>query len=102
MEDRLDGRKSAREQAASPDAVLDARGLRCPLPVLKARKRLEQIAPGGVLEVLADDPAAWIDVPHFCAEAGHELVDSRDLEPSGDAGEAPAAAAFRIRKAAPG
>lgn len=53
--------------------TLDAIGLLCPLPVLKARKRLSALAQGDVLEVLTDDPAAIIDIPHFCAEAGHEL-----------------------------
>ncbi len=52
---------------------LDARGLRCPLPVLKARKRLKGLSDGAQLRVLADDPAAVIDVPHFCAEQGHTL-----------------------------
>jgi len=56
------------------DADLDAKGLLCPLPVLKARKRLQALTKGQVLRVLADDPAAVIDVPHFCAEAGHELL----------------------------
>ncbi len=56
------------------DAELDARGLLCPLPVLKARKRLEALAPGAVLRVLADDPAALIDIPHFCAQTGHTLI----------------------------
>ena len=57
-----------------PDQRLDARGLLCPLPVLKARKSLKSLAPGQVLELLADDPAAVVDVPHFCNEAGHELA----------------------------
>jgi tRNA 2-thiouridine synthesizing protein A len=56
------------------DAELDATGLLCPLPVLKARKRLAALAPGAVLRLLADDPAAVIDVPHFCAEQGHALL----------------------------
>ena len=56
---------------------LDATGLLCPLPVLKARKRLAALAPGDQLHMRADDPAAVIDVPHFCSEAGHELTDSR-------------------------
>ena len=56
------------------DHDLDALGLLCPLPVLKARKRLSGLAPGQVLRMQADDPAAAIDVPHFCAESGHELV----------------------------
>ncbi len=56
------------------DDTLDALGLLCPLPVLKARKRLKALPSGATLTVLADDPAAIVDVPHFCAEAGHELV----------------------------
>lgn len=54
--------------------TLDTSGLLCPLPVLKARKRLSGMAPGALLRVLADDPAARVDFPHFCAEQGHELV----------------------------
>ncbi len=57
------------------DEEIDASGLLCPLPVLKARKRLKGMAPGTVLRLRATDPAAVIDVPHFCAEAGHALVD---------------------------
>ncbi len=56
--------------------TLDATGLLCPLPVLKARKRLQPLAVGDTLTVQADDPAAVIDMPHFCAEAGHDLVSS--------------------------
>ena len=53
---------------------LDALGLLCPLPVLKARKRLQALQSGEVLRLLADDPAAIIDVPHFCYEQGHDLL----------------------------
>ncbi|WP_333714861.1 sulfurtransferase TusA family protein [Yoonia sp.] len=60
------------------DADLDAKGLLCPLPVLKARKRLQALASGQVLRVEADDPAAVIDMPHFCAEAGHALALTED------------------------
>jgi len=64
-----------------PTQTLDALGLRCPLPVLKARKRLKTMAPGETLRIEADDPAAIIDVPHFCTEQGHTLVDqSREGE----------------------
>jgi len=55
---------------------LDATGLLCPLPVLKARKRLQALASGEQLRMRADDPAAVIDVPHFCAQSGHRLVES--------------------------
>jgi tRNA 2-thiouridine synthesizing protein A len=53
--------------------TIDTRGLRCPLPVLKARKRLKSLEDGTELTLIADDPAAIIDVPHFCAEQGHML-----------------------------
>lgn len=56
------------------DLEVDALGLLCPLPVLKARKRLMGLAPGQVLCLVADDPAAIVDVPHFCREAGHQLL----------------------------
>ncbi len=55
---------------------IDVRGLQCPLPVLRARKRLKTLENGDLLTVLASDPAAVIDFPHFCSEAGHELISS--------------------------
>ena len=55
---------------------LDTTGLLCPLPVLKIRKRMKSMRTGEVLRVRADDPAAAIDIPHFCAEQGQELVES--------------------------
>jgi|TARA_R110002126_G_scaffold38136_1_gene114155 tRNA 2-thiouridine synthesizing protein A len=62
------------------DADLDALGLLCPLPVLKARKRLLALKQGEVLKMHTDDPAALIDVPHFCAESGNELLETRQSE----------------------
>tara|TARA_R110002096_G_scaffold138378_43_gene292150 strand:+ start:818 stop:1045 length:228 start_codon:yes stop_codon:yes gene_type:complete len=53
---------------------IDATGLLCPLPVLKARKRLKAMQPGEILRLIATDPAAVIDVPHFCSESGHSLI----------------------------
>ena len=58
--------------------MIDARGLLCPLPVLKLRKRLKSLGPGEEIAMQADDPAAVIDVPHFCAEAGHELISTAE------------------------
>lgn len=52
---------------------LDLTGLKCPLPVLKARRQLGQMT-DGVLEVTADDPAAPLDFEHFCDTAGHQLL----------------------------
>jgi tRNA 2-thiouridine synthesizing protein A len=57
---------------------LDTSGLRCPLPVLRARKRLgSDVAPGEVLRVIATDPAAPNDFRAFCDAAGHTLLESR-------------------------
>ena len=53
------------------DEVLDARGLKCPLPVLKTEKRLAQLKPGARITVLATDPIAKIDIPLFCTQNGH-------------------------------
>ncbi|MBV7257236.1 sulfurtransferase TusA family protein [Pacificimonas sp. WHA3] len=50
--------------------AVDARGLRCPLPVLRLRKAAISLPLGSVLDVTADDPAAERDVPVFCAERG--------------------------------
>jgi tRNA 2-thiouridine synthesizing protein A len=58
----------------SHSAALDARGLRCPLPVLRARKLLLALKDGQRLLVEATDPMAAIDFPHFCSETGHRLV----------------------------
>ncbi|MBC6407384.1 MAG: sulfurtransferase TusA family protein [Rhodobacteraceae bacterium] len=54
-------------------AVVDALGVLCPLPVLRLRKRLRPLAQGSRVRLLADDPAALIDVPHFCHQNGHVL-----------------------------
>ena len=52
------------------DTTLDARGLKCPLPVLKARRALKEVPPGGILRVLATDPGAEKDFVHFCDTTG--------------------------------
>ncbi len=59
------------------DDTVDTLGMLCPLPVLKARKRLQSLNVGQVLRVLADDPVAVIDVPNFCHESGHDLLSSQ-------------------------
>ncbi|OWY05390.1 preprotein translocase subunit TatB [Thioclava sp. F1Mire-8] len=63
-----------------PDVEIDAKGLLCPLPVLRLRKALEAAAPGTLIQLVATDGASWIDVPHFCAQCGHELVEAEDWE----------------------
>jgi tRNA 2-thiouridine synthesizing protein A len=69
------------QDAAGPDPIrLDLTGLKCPLPVLKARRQITQMAAGDLVEVMADDPAAPLDFEHFCRTAGHELVETRTKE----------------------
>jgi len=69
--------------------TLDLSGLLCPLPVLKARKRLEAMPAGAILKVIATDPMSAIDMPHFCNEQGHTLLEqAKDGE----------ALIFRIRR----
>ena len=58
--------------------TLDLTGLKCPLPVLKARRQIGQMAAGAVLEVKADDPAAPLDFDHFCHTGGHQLLESTE------------------------
>ena len=53
--------------------VIDARGHRCPTPTLKLGRALREAAPGTRIELIADDPMARIDVPHFVAQSGHVL-----------------------------
>jgi len=57
-------------------AVLDAKGLNCPLPILKAKKALQGVPVGGLLEVYATDPGAVKDFEAFCRSIGNELVAS--------------------------
>lgn len=58
------------------DVVLDAKGLNCPLPILKAKKALQGVPAGGLLEVLATDPGAVKDFQAFCRSTGNELLTS--------------------------
>ncbi|MEI4194743.1 sulfurtransferase TusA family protein [Roseovarius sp. E0-M6] len=64
----------------SDETTLDTTGLLCPLPVLKLRKILKTLNKGARITMVADDPAALIDVPHFCAEAGHTLLETHENE----------------------
>jgi tRNA 2-thiouridine synthesizing protein A len=54
--------------------TIDVRGLKCPLPVLKSERRMRDYPSGTRFVVLATDPLAAIDLPHFCAENGHRLL----------------------------
>lgn len=65
-------------QPPQSDELLDARGLRCPVPVLRTRDRLKALPNGAVLEVLGDDPLILLDMQAFCAQEGHEYLGQRD------------------------
>lgn len=73
-----------------PDIQIDARGHRCPVPTLRLRRALEAAAPGAVVRLLADDPLARVDVPHFAAQRGLTLVGVEVLDRGW---------AFRVRQA---
>jgi tRNA 2-thiouridine synthesizing protein A len=63
--------------SASP-VTLDTSGLKCPLPVLKARKAMRDVPLGGVLRVVATDPGAVKDFEHFCKTTGYRLLAQRE------------------------
>jgi tRNA 2-thiouridine synthesizing protein A len=71
------------------DIDLDCEGLLCPLPVLRARKRLATMQPGQILHIRATDRMAAIDLPHFCTQAGHDFLDATETGP---------VTAYRIRR----
>jgi tRNA 2-thiouridine synthesizing protein A len=62
----------------TPDLVIDCRGIRCPLPVIELARRIGEVEVGGVVAVVADDPAAATDVPAWCRLRGHEYVGTGD------------------------
>ena len=58
------------------DQVLDAKGLNCPLPILRAKKALKDVPSGGTLEILATDPGSVKDFEAFCRSTGNEMLSS--------------------------
>ena len=61
-------------------AVVDARGQRCPLPVIRLARAAKDLPPGAVVELWATDPAARADVPAWCRMRGHDLVATTELD----------------------
>jgi tRNA 2-thiouridine synthesizing protein A len=59
------------------DRVLDAKGLNCPLPILRAKKALQEVPIGGTLQVIATDPGAVKDFEAFCRTTGNDLLESK-------------------------
>jgi tRNA 2-thiouridine synthesizing protein A len=74
---------------ATPDRELDARGLNCPLPILRAKKALNDMSAGQVLKILATDPGSVRDFQAFARQTGHQLLSS---------GEAAGEFVFLLRK----
>lgn len=66
-------------QTSQFDEKLDARGLSCPLPILKAKQRLNELENGSILLVLADDPGSVKDFQAFSRQTGNELLELREL-----------------------
>jgi tRNA 2-thiouridine synthesizing protein A len=64
---------------ADDEILVDARGHRCPVPTLRLRRALAEAPPGARVRLLADDPMARIDVPHFAAEVGATVLSREDL-----------------------
>ena len=62
--------------------LVDASGLKCPLPVLKARKALQSLMYGDKLRVISTDPASPLDFKHFCNSKGHSLISVEEKEES--------------------
>ncbi len=59
-------------------ATLDARGLNCPLPILKAKKEINKLGSGEVLKIIATDPGSVKDFEAFTKQTGHELLESSE------------------------
>lgn len=64
----------------TPTATLDAKGLSCPLPVVKARLEIEKLASGQVLQVLATDPGSVADFDNWTKMSGHDLLESNESD----------------------
>ncbi len=62
------------------DKLLDTQGLNCPLPILKVKKAIQDVPPGGTLEVLATDPGSVGDFTAFCRQSRNELVEQSETE----------------------
>ena len=62
------------------DQELDARGLNCPLPILRAKKTLNAMTGGQILKIMATDPGSVKDFEAFAKQTGNELLDSSELE----------------------
>lgn len=67
-------RQTPSQSPPKADSVVDCIALKCPLPVLRARKALQRVGAGAVVQVESSDPMAVLDVPHMAASEGHEVI----------------------------
>jgi tRNA 2-thiouridine synthesizing protein A len=74
----MDQEKEQTKVEINYNLEFDARGLKCPMPVIKVRKILQSLKPGEIILVLADDPGAKRDFPAFCAQTGDEIIRSEE------------------------
>ena len=72
--DPAGGQPDAAQPSDVPTLTIDARGLRCPAPVIELARRITEVPVGAVVAMLADDEAARLDVPAWCAMRGHEYL----------------------------
>ena len=78
MENENSGTECSTKQAKP--VIIDLTGLKCPLPVLKARRQIGQMLAGAVLVIMADDPASPLDFEHFCQIGGHQIFESTEKD----------------------
>ena len=64
--------------------ILDLRGYRCPVPVIKLEARLRRLEPGDQVTVITDDPVAAVDIPYYCQKAGHLAKRLTEKEKNGE------------------
>jgi tRNA 2-thiouridine synthesizing protein A len=66
----------------APDTTVEARGVLCPVPIIRLARAASALPPGSLVELLTDDPAAEFDVPAWCRLRGHQLVLSEPIDES--------------------
>ena len=77
QDSRGDAEARSDGESHSDAEILDLRGLKCPLPALFAKRRLQRATPGETIIVLTDDPLAPVDIPHMCAQEGFTHVSTK-------------------------
>ena len=67
-------------EMTTANATLDARGLNCPLPILRAKKAIKELESGQILEMIATDPGSLKDMAAFCQQTGNQLLSSAESD----------------------